>query len=128
MTVTETDLRNGIIIAKIGGSLSMLGSFLIMRDIRRKRCGMKDHAPLTSSILCELSFADFFSSFFAMFMSTWMVPKESGAYLAAGTDASCTAQGFLSTCFYLMSILSNTTLAITCKFFNDDPTKKKITK
>ena len=92
----------------------MIGSFLIIRDIRRRSRENKD-VPLTSLILCELSLADFISAFFAMFIGTWMVPRESGAYLAAGTDASCTMQGFLAYLFYSMSIFSNTTLAIACK-------------
>ena len=42
-----------------------------------------------------------------------MAPKESGAYMATGTTASCTAQGFLQTLFYGIAITMNAVLAIT---------------
>lgn len=88
-----------------------------------------------------MSFALFWASFFSPFMSTWMgklechkflishthaivlihmttshsssVPKESGAFLAAGTTASCTWQGFLESFFYALAIIMNAVLAVT---------------
>ena len=41
------------------------------------------------------------------------VPKETGAYLAAGNTASCTAQGFFDSFFYGLSVVMNSVLAFT---------------
>lgn len=41
------------------------------------------------------------------------VPKESGDFQAAGTTASCTAQGFFDSLFYGTSVLMNAILALT---------------
>lgn len=42
-----------------------------------------------------------------------MVPRDFGAYQAAGNTASCTAQGFLESYLYGLSVLMNAILAIT---------------
>ncbi|KAL3784427.1 LOW QUALITY PROTEIN: hypothetical protein ACHAW5_006533 [Stephanodiscus triporus] len=85
----------------------------------------------------KLSFAVFWGSFFSPFMSTWMgldsefrdfffhsfiytgmsalnsVRVDTDIYLAAGSIASCTAQGFLDAFFYGSAVFMNAILAFT---------------
>ena len=70
-------------ILKVMGSLSMLASYFIIRDIVI-RYYRKERIRLTSKVIFELSIGDFFGSFFSAVLGTWMAPKESGAYMAAG--------------------------------------------
>ena len=88
----------------------MAASYLIMRHMIR-RYYSKERIRLTYKIVFELSFANFWASFFSPFLSTWMVPEDSGVYQAAGTTASCTAQGFFDLLFYGLSVFMNTILA-----------------
>lgn len=98
-------------IMKVMGSLSMLASYFIIRDIVI-RYYQRERIRLTSKVIFELSVGDFFGSFFSAVMGTWMVPKESGAYMAAGSRASCTAQGVLIAFFYGIAITMNAVLAM----------------
>jgi len=90
----------------------MIASYFIPRDVIR-RFHRGERIRLTNKIVFELSIANFFASFFSPFMSTWMVPKETGDYLAGGNTASCTAQGFFDNYFYGLSVLLNAVLAFT---------------
>ena len=99
-------------IMKFMGLLSMIASYFIMRDMVIRYYN-RERIRLTSKVVFELSVGDFFGSFFSAFMGTWMVPEESGIYMAAGTVASCTAQGFFKTLFYGIAITMNAVLAIT---------------
>mmetsp|Transcript_23735 Transcript_23735/g.50810 ORF Transcript_23735/g.50810 Transcript_23735/m.50810 type:complete len:358 (-) Transcript_23735:782-1855(-) len=104
--------KAAILLMKTGGLLSMIASHFIARDVFR-RYHRGERIRLTSKIVFELSVANFWASFFSAFMSTWMVPKESGAYQAAGNTASCSAQGFLNNFLYGLVVLMNTILALT---------------
>ena len=99
-------------IMKFIGVLSMIASYFIIRDIVIRYYN-RERIRLTSKVIFELSIGDFFGTFFSAVMGTWMVPKESGAYMAAGSVASCTAQGFLQAFFYGIGITMNAVLAIT---------------
>jgi len=101
-----------VLIMKVVGTLSMFASYFIIRDIVI-RYYRRERIRLTSKVIFELSIGDFFGSIFSAFMGTWMVPRESGAYMATGTMASCTAQGFLTALFYGIAITMNAVLAIT---------------
>eukprot|EP00970_Alexandrium_tamarense_P015017 scaffold4595_cov191-Alexandrium_tamarense.AAC.1 len=99
-------------IIKSGAVLSMLATFFILRDIFL-RYHKGETIRLTSMIVAEWSASIFCASFFSPFMSTWMVPKESGAYLASGTTQSCTAQGFFDSLFYGTGVLLYAVLSVT---------------
>lgn len=90
----------------------MAACYLITRDVLI-RYHRRERIRLTQKIVFELSLANFWASFFSAFMSTWMVPKDSGDYQAAGNTASCTAQGFLDSLFYGLSVFMNAILALT---------------
>ena len=51
---------------------------------------------LTNMMMLFISVVDIITSFFVYFMSSWMVPPPTLIY-AAGTTATCTAQGFFNT-------------------------------
>jgi len=101
-----------ILLMKAGGLLSMVASQFLMRNVII-RFNRGERIKLTHRIVFELSFANYWGSFFSAFMSSWMVPKDSGVYQAAGNTASCTAQGFFDNFFYGISVLMNAILALT---------------
>jgi len=90
----------------------MIADHLIMREVLI-RYAKGERIKLTHRIVFELSLANFWGSFFSAFVSTWMVPKESGDYQSAGNTASCSAQGFFDSFFYGTSVLLNAILALT---------------
>lgn len=90
----------------------MVASQFLMRNVII-RFNRGERIKLTHRIVFELSFANYWGSFFSAFMSSWMVPKDSGVYQAAGNTASCTAQGFFDNFFYGISVLMNAILALT---------------
>ncbi|KAL7551768.1 hypothetical protein ACHAWF_014964 [Thalassiosira exigua] len=98
MTPDEIEtLRKSIaIVPKVGGFLSLIACTAIIRDVfikwRRKK-----HISLSSVIVFCITVADWLFSLFCPFLSTWMMPANSWAYLASGTDQTCTAQGFIKT-------------------------------
>lgn len=89
----------------------MIASHFITRDVLM-RYHRGERIRLTHKIVFELSLANFWASFFSPFLSTWMVPKESGVYQAAGNTVSCTAQGLLDSFFYGLSAFMNAALAL----------------
>jgi len=90
----------------------MIASFFIMRDVFIRSI-KNERIKLTHKIVFEMSLANFWGTFFTPFLSTWMVPKDSGAYQAAGNTASCTAQGFFDSFFCGTSVFMNAVLALT---------------
>ncbi|KAL7546427.1 hypothetical protein ACHAWF_009761 [Thalassiosira exigua] len=82
------------IIPKVGGALSLVACTAIIRDVSIK-WHRKKTVPLTSVIVFCISVADWIFSLFGAFLSTWMIPPDSGHYLASGNTQSCTAQGFI---------------------------------
>mmetsp|Transcript_19656 Transcript_19656/g.41435 ORF Transcript_19656/g.41435 Transcript_19656/m.41435 type:complete len:359 (+) Transcript_19656:42-1118(+) len=70
--------------------LSIIGSILIIKSIYTKRRNLE----VFHRILLGLSTWDIMMSC-AVFMGTWPIPKGSpGIFMASGTDATCSAQGF----------------------------------
>ena len=87
-----------IIIAKIGGIISIISSFLLVRHILHKKWA---DLPLSSIILFGISLVDIIGVFFGFVMGTWMMGEgieymgfPSSSPLVAGNTATCTAQGF----------------------------------
>ena len=83
--------RSLVILPKISGALSCMGSALLARHVAKK--GLTE-ASLTSHMLFCISIVDFVSSFFAYFLSSWMAPRGSLTY-SAGNVATCNFQGFV---------------------------------
>lgn len=102
-------------IVKFGGVLSIIATGLTMRDILT-RFLHGEKIRLTSKILFEWALACMGASFWSALISTWMVPEESGIYMASGNQNTCTLQGFLDAFFYGTTVLTYTILAITYCF------------
>ena len=107
------------IIPKVSGSLSIVGSFLMARDVYKKWRGQQsnEQLPMIMRIIACMCVADMGSSFWGHFLGTWMVPAEyaNSWPFAAGNRATCYAQAFLFQLFVQSGWWYNITLAITCK-------------
>jgi heme/copper-type cytochrome/quinol oxidase subunit 2 len=99
-------------VVKVGGILSIIATSFTMRDILT-RFLQGETIRLTSKLIFEWALACMGGSFWSAFMSTWMVPEESGIYMASGNQSTCTLQGFLDSFFYGITVLTYTVLAIT---------------
>ena len=89
------------IIPKVGGVLSIIGCVLILRDVVLK---VKEHKtiPLTAKIMTLITVANLFIAFWENFLSTWMVPKDSVAFMASGNARTCNLQAFISVLMYMI--------------------------
>lgn len=72
-----------------------------------KRQPKKDTTARENSSISNSSASVVSLIFFAI------VPKDTGAYLASGNTASCTAQGFFDSFFFGLSVVMNSILAFT---------------
>jgi hypothetical protein len=98
----NSHMKTFVIVAKVGGVLSMIGSLLILRDVTLK---VKLHRtiPLTTKIMTLITVAILFIGFWESFLSTWMVPKDSpNAFLASGNVTTCNIQGFISVWMFII--------------------------
>ena len=116
MTNWTATLKAWAILPKVGGSLSTIGSILILRDIAKKW----EKVPLTTEVMALISVANLCIAFWECFLSTWMVPRDSYAYMAAGNTATCEAQGFISVMMFIILEISYTILSTLCKSLLDD--------
>ena len=113
MTNHDAVWKSFAIIPKVGGTLSCIGSTLIVRDIVKKYRNKKSVA-LTSTMMLSISVANIVGSFFGYVMSTWMVPRGD-AFYAAGNLATCEAQGFIVTWNLVYFVTSYAMLSALCK-------------
>lgn len=102
-------------VVKTGGLLSMIATTLTIRDILL-RFLQGETIRLTSTLIFEWALACLGASFWSAFLSTWMVPEESGIFMASGNTATCTLQGFLDNFFYGTTVLTYTVLSFTYCF------------
>lgn len=108
--------RSLVILPKISGILSIIGSGLLARHVARK--GFKD-ASLSSRMLFGISTVDIISSFFVHFLSSWMAPRGSGLTFAAGNIATCSFQGFVLVFDLIFFATAYSELAIICEHIED---------
>mmetsp|Transcript_26708 Transcript_26708/g.55055 ORF Transcript_26708/g.55055 Transcript_26708/m.55055 type:complete len:352 (-) Transcript_26708:477-1532(-) len=112
-----------VIAAKTSGSISMIGSGFIIRDVMLRWQRRKEHQflPIVHRIILSMSIADLFTSCFVHILGTWMVPKGNVTMLdesfliplAAGNETTCNAQAFIWDLFTLAGCCSNAMLAVT---------------
>lgn len=115
-----------VIAAKTSGSISMIGSGLIIRDVilRWHRRKENQFLPIAQRIILSMSIADLFTSCFVHFLGTWMVPQgditiSDEKYpipLAAGNETTCHIQAFIWDLFTIAGCTSNATLATACQY------------
>lgn len=110
-------LKSFAIIPKIGGCLSLLASYLVVRDISirwndRKRLPV----PLMSRILFWKCISNMVFSFFGAFLSTWMAPRDQQVVYALGNLTTCEVQGFLVTFANVHFVSSFVSLMVVCEY------------
>lgn len=105
MSFTPTQ-KTLAILPKCTGFLSLLGSLFIFQDIIIHKRPIK---RVYYRIMIGLSCSDMIASMVNIF-STWPMPPDSGAFLASGTTATCTAQGFFNELGNLATPLYNASL------------------
>lgn len=96
------------ILPKVGGVLSIIGSVMILRDIGLKFFKGQRTLPLITKVMTLITVANLFLGC-DHFLSTWMVPTDSGAFMASGNITTCNMQGFTST---LMIFIVETTYTL----------------
>ena len=96
------------IIPKATSSLSIIGSVYILQHVCRSR---KRRARCYHRLLLGMSAMDVVSSL-KSFLSTWILPRETGAWGAVGTVGTCTAAGFFGQGSSIASPLYNGSLAL----------------
>eukprot|EP00565_Helicotheca_tamesis_P004876 CAMPEP_0185741244 /NCGR_PEP_ID=MMETSP1171-20130828/38857_1 /TAXON_ID=374046 /ORGANISM="Helicotheca tamensis, Strain CCMP826" /LENGTH=127 /DNA_ID=CAMNT_0028413203 /DNA_START=60 /DNA_END=443 /DNA_ORIENTATION=- len=97
MTSYSTTIVVAVIIAKIAGLISIVGSSFILRDLfRNDRIKLK--STKNQIILC-LSISDIISSLFLHVIGTWFVPKGL-MYGSYGNITTCEVQGYIGILFY----------------------------
>jgi len=89
------------IIPKVGGFLSIIGSILILRDVFLKFKQQKT-IQLTTKMMTLITVANLFLGFWENFLSTWMVPRDSLAFMASGNVTTCNLQAFISVLMYMI--------------------------
>ncbi len=111
MTNTEALQRAVEILPKFTGSISIVASTLVARHITTTKQWRE--ISLTNMMMFYISIVDIMASFFVYFMSTWMAPPSNLPHIyAAGTTASCTAQGFIAVFSFVYFSTSYTLLAV----------------
>ena len=110
----RTVLKSFVIVPKVGGAASFVGSFLVTRDVAIK-LSKKEPVPLTSAIWLLVSVVELVSSFFSSFMSTWLAPKGQAPF-AIGNSTSCATQGFIFTFNQIAAAVSYLIIATLCEF------------
>jgi hypothetical protein len=96
MTNFEALGRGVEIVPKFTGAVSIIASTLVARHITTTKQWRE--ISLTNMMIFWISVVDIIASFFVYFMSTWMAPSSHADWqvYAAGTTATCTAQGFFA--------------------------------
>mmetsp|Transcript_30101 Transcript_30101/g.36773 ORF Transcript_30101/g.36773 Transcript_30101/m.36773 type:complete len:359 (+) Transcript_30101:72-1148(+) len=96
MSLTAREIALAIV-PKISGSLSMLGSSMILKDILSDQ---EERSNTYRRLMSMISAFDLVSSF-SYFLSTWPIPQGENKgwnspyhYAAVGNATTCTAQGF----------------------------------
>uniref|UniRef100_A0A7S2LU29 G-protein coupled receptors family 1 profile domain-containing protein n=1 Tax=Skeletonema marinoi TaxID=267567 RepID=A0A7S2LU29_9STRA len=103
----STALKAMAVAPKVTGIISLFSSTFIIQHVLRDR---KRRSLTYHRLLLGMSISDFFGSLMC-FLSTWPIPRGE-ACLAAGTTATCTAQGFFGQTAALCTPTYNISLAI----------------
>lgn len=104
------------ILPKFGGTLSIISSTFLARDIIINRHEKKS-LSLKNAMLLGISINDIIGCFFSYFMTTWMIPRGEAPF-AAGNQATCNAQGFFVTYHFIYFVTAYTQLCILCEYIN----------
>ncbi len=97
------------LLAKVGGTISCVGSGYIIQDVLRHPA--RRSKSIYHRIMVGLSTMDILFSFFKCFLGSWPLPQESNYLWAVGTMASCEAVAFIGLVGFLGSHLYTCSLA-----------------
>ncbi|KAG7348642.1 hypothetical protein IV203_017347 [Nitzschia inconspicua] len=99
------------LVPKVTGSLSFTGSIFVFQDVVRDEKKRKE--SVYHRIMMGLSIFDAISSV-TNFLSTWPIPSDHSdvVFLATGTTATCTAQGFFAELGNLTTVLYTAALTL----------------
>eukprot|EP00551_Chaetoceros_affinis_P012661 CAMPEP_0203663660 /NCGR_PEP_ID=MMETSP0090-20130426/1220_1 /ASSEMBLY_ACC=CAM_ASM_001088 /TAXON_ID=426623 /ORGANISM="Chaetoceros affinis, Strain CCMP159" /LENGTH=411 /DNA_ID=CAMNT_0050526651 /DNA_START=137 /DNA_END=1369 /DNA_ORIENTATION=+ len=100
-------LKANIIIPKITGTLSMMGSFYIIQDILRNP--HKRKVSFYHRLMLGLSVSDTIYSFSAFVLTSWPMPRDY-FIMAAGNVSTCDASAFVSSIGMFATPLYNCSL------------------
>ena len=119
---TEAQVKTIVLLPKVPGALSALGSGYIIYDTMKEE--RKRKSPY-HRIMAAMSVLEFLVSFFGAFMSSWPMPKGYQVY-AVGNNFSCGVSGFfyvlgmVGTAMYNCSLTTHHTLVIKHKWTKYD--------
>ena len=98
-----------VIIPKIGGTLSIIGSAFVAQDVLKFP---ERHAKMTNRVILDLSISDIIFSTICHIFVTWPVPQGL-VYGSSINQVICIAQGFLNVFSAFYAALYNMTLPLT---------------
>jgi len=98
-----------VIIPKITGMMSILGSIAILRDLLKGP--RAERKKITSKVLIAMNISDLLSTSIVHVIGTWFVPKGT-AFWSAGNEHTCDIQGWSNVLFYCYALGYNAALSI----------------
>jgi len=98
-----------VIIPKITGLMSILGSIAILRDLLKGPRAKLER--MTSKVLIAMNISDLISTSILHVIGTWFVPKGT-AFWSAGNEHTCDIQGWSNALFVNYAVGYNAALSI----------------
>jgi len=98
-----------VIIPKITGLISILGSIAILRDLIKGPRAKRER--MSSKVLIAMNISDLLSTSILHVIGTWFVPKGTG-FWSAGNEHTCDIQGWSDVLFYYYALVYNAALSI----------------
>jgi len=98
-----------VIIPKITGMMSILGSIAILRDLLKGPRAKLEQ--ITSKVLIAMNISDLLVTSISHVIGTWFVPKGTG-FWSAGNEHTCDIQGWSNVLFYCYAMAYNAAMSI----------------
>jgi len=98
-----------VIIPKISGLMSILGSIALIRDLLKGP--RAERKQITSKVLIAMNISDLIGTSIMHVIGTWFVPKGT-LFWSAGNEHTCDIQGWSQVLFYPYALLYNAVLSI----------------
>jgi len=98
-----------VIIPKITGMMSILGSIAILRDLLKGPRAKREQ--MSSKVLIAMNISDLLCTSIAHVLGTWFVPKGTG-FWSAGNEHTCDIQGWSEALFFNYALVYNAALSI----------------
>jgi len=98
-----------VIIPKITGMMSILGSIAILRDLLKGPRAKREQ--MSSKVLIAMNISDLLCTSIAHVLGTWFVPKGTG-FWSAGNEHTCDIQGWSLLLFFTSALGYNAALSI----------------